>query len=62
MKFKSTNVEKLIGMHQDEQEEQCLLTVDEKKKKFEEYKQLLNRQVWDLSCVFLIKDNFLFVL
>jgi len=45
MKFKSTNVEKLIGMHQDEQEEQCLLTVDEKKKKFEEYKQLLNRQV-----------------
>lgn len=45
MKFKITNAEKLIAMHQDEQEEQCLLTLDEKKKKFEDYKQLLDKKV-----------------
>jgi hypothetical protein len=44
IKFKSTNVEKLIVMHQNE-EEQDLLTLDEKKKKFEEYKHLLDKQV-----------------
>ncbi len=50
MKFKSTNVEKLIGMHQNNEEEeqekkQHLLTLDEKKKKFDVYKQLLDKQV-----------------
>jgi len=49
VKFKSTNVEKLIGMHQnneeEEQEKQHLLTLDEKKKKFDVYKQLLDKQV-----------------
>jgi hypothetical protein len=44
IKFKSTNVEKLIVMHQND-EEQDLLTLDEKKKKFEEYKHLLDKQV-----------------
>jgi hypothetical protein len=50
VKFKSTNVEKLIGMHQNNEEEeqekkQHLLTLDEKKKKFDVYKQLLDKQV-----------------
>jgi hypothetical protein len=47
VKFKSMNVEKLLIMHQndEEQENECLLTLDEKKKKFDEYKNLLNKQV-----------------
>jgi hypothetical protein len=47
VKFKSTNVEKLIGTYQndDEQENQHLSTLDDKKKKFDEYKDLLVKQV-----------------
>jgi hypothetical protein len=48
MKFKSTNAEKLIGMYQndeEEQDEQNLSTLEDKKKKFDEYKQLLDKQV-----------------
>ncbi len=48
VKFKSTNAEKLIGMHQNdegEQEQTHVLTLDEKKKKFDDYKHSLNQQV-----------------
>jgi hypothetical protein len=55
VKSKSTNVDKLIEMHQneDEQENQHLLTLDEKKKKFEEYKHVLDKQVYNRSFFFI---------
>jgi hypothetical protein len=68
VKFKSTNVDKLIGMHQNDEEEQQqenqhLLTLDERKKKFEEYKHLLDKQVGNLFILFfLIKKIFVLFL
>jgi hypothetical protein len=44
-KFKATNVGKLMEMHENTEEDQHLLTLDEKKKKFDQYKQLLDKQV-----------------
>jgi len=47
VKFKSIDAEKLYTMHQNEEEHENedLLTLDEKKKKFDEYKQILDKQV-----------------
>jgi hypothetical protein len=48
-KFKATNVGKLMEMHENTEEDQHLLTLDEKKKKFDQYKQLLDKQQNDLA-------------
>ncbi|CAF1060643.1 unnamed protein product [Rotaria sordida] len=47
VKFKSIDAEKLYAMHQNEaeHENEDLLTLDEKKKKFDEYKQILDKQM-----------------
>jgi len=44
MKFKPTNIDKLIVMYQDHNEQENT-NLDEKKLKFEQLKQLLNKQV-----------------
>ncbi|CAF1060626.1 unnamed protein product [Rotaria sordida] len=51
VKFKSIDAEKLYAMHQNEEEHENedLLTLDEKKKKFDEYKQILDKQQIDLT-------------
>ncbi|CAF0884722.1 unnamed protein product [Rotaria sp. Silwood1] len=51
VKFKPIDAEKLFAMHQneDEHEHEDLLTMDEKKKKFDEYKQILDKQKIDLT-------------
>ena len=56
VKFRATNVEKLMEMHQNAEEEeeegehqQHSLTLDEKKKKFDEFKHLLDKQVRNSS-------------
>ena len=46
VKFKSIDAEKLYAMYQNEEHEnEDLLTLDEKKKKLDEYKQILDKQV-----------------
>ena len=47
MKFKSTDVEQLLSMHDEEEKEEIPLTstIDEKKKKFQQFKQVLGEQV-----------------
>ncbi|CAF4110344.1 unnamed protein product [Rotaria sp. Silwood2] len=53
VKFKSIDAEKLFAMHQNEEEHENeneeLLTLDEKKKKFDEFKQILDKQQNDLT-------------
>ncbi|UJR21113.1 hypothetical protein I4U23_024213 [Adineta vaga] len=48
VKFKAANADRLLEIHQNEEQEQQL-TLDEKKKKFEEYKHLLENQRTDLT-------------
>ena len=47
VKFKLIDAEKLYATYQNEEEHENedLLTLDEKKKKFDEYKQILDKQV-----------------
>ncbi|CAF3527435.1 unnamed protein product [Adineta steineri] len=48
IKFKSTNVEKLLVMYQNEEKQEDI-TLDEKKKKFNDYKNQLDKQQFDLT-------------
>ena len=45
MKLKPTNVGKLLSMREEQETTEHLLSLEEKKKKFEEYKQVLDKQV-----------------